>query len=124
MNTRSDGIQGELIAKEYLQKQGYRIVQLNYSTKVGEIDIIAAKDGVAVFCEVKRRSSNKYGSGLESVTPDKIRKIIKTAEIFLLSKKASYVPCRFDVIVVGDSEVVEHVPNAFTKEDAGKKKHW
>lgn len=124
MNTRAEGIQGEQIAKEYLESKGYRIVEINYLTKVGEIDIIAAKNGVAVFCEVKRRSTSKYGSGLESVTPDKIRKIIKTAELFLLKKNASNVPCRFDVILVNDSEVIEHIPNAFTKQDAGRKKHW
>lgn len=124
MTTRTEGIIGESIAKEYLEKQGYVVLETNYLAKTGEIDIIAVKNSTFVFVEVKRRTSNKYGMGLESVTPDKIRKIVKTAEIYLMSKGRYDSFCRFDVIEVDDEKVIEHIKNAFTKQDAGRKKHW
>lgn len=124
MTTRSEGLIGESIAKEYLENEGYGILETNYSAKSGEIDIIAFKKSTFVFVEVKRRTSSKYGLGLESVTPDKIRKIVKTAEIYLMSKGQYDSFCRFDVIEVDDVNVIDHIKNAFTKQDAGRKKHW
>ena len=124
MTTRTEGIIGESIAKEYLENSGYGILETNFSAKTGEIDIIAYKNETVIFVEVKRRNQNEYGYGLESVTPDKIRKIVKTAEIYLLSKGRFDAYCRFDVITVNDREIVEHIKNAFTKQDPGRKKHW
>ena len=124
MNTRALGILGEQVAVEYLLKSGYRILERNFQTKTGEIDIVATKNGVIVFVEVKSRNYLSHGSGLESVTPDKIYKIIHTAETFLLLKRLRGADCRFDIILTTDEEVIEHIPNAFTKADAGRKKHW
>lgn len=124
MITRAEGVLGEQIAIEYLEQQGYRILERNYTEKSGEIDIISQKNNVIVFVEVKRRTGAKFGNGLESVTPDKIRRIIKTAELYLLRKGMSDCSCRFDILIVGIDEVKEHIRNAFTKQDAGRKKHW
>lgn len=124
MITRAEGILGEQIAIEFLEQQGYRILERNYTEKSGEIDIISQKNNVIVFVEVKRRTGAKFGNGLESVTPDKIRRIIKTAELYLLRKRMSDCCCRFDILIVGADEVKEHIKNAFTKQDAGRKKHW
>lgn len=124
MITRAEGILGEQIAIEYLKQQGYSILERNYTEKSGEIDIISRIKNVIVFVEVKRRTGNKYGNGLESVTPEKISRIIKTAELYLLRKKMSDCLCRFDILIVGADEVKEHIKNAFTKQDAGRKKHW
>ncbi len=124
MNTRAIGINGEQIAVEYLVKSGYKILERNYSCKIGEIDIIAYKNNIIVFVEVKSRNYFSHGSGIESVTPDKIYKIIKTADIYLLSKRKINADCRFDIILTTDEEIIEHIPNAFTRADAGRKKHW
>lgn len=124
MITKAKGIMGEQVAIEYLVKDGYRILGRNFSCKMGEIDIIALKDGVIVFVEVKSRNFFAHGSGLESVTPDKISKIVRTADLYLTCKRKTYADCRFDVILTNDEEIIEHIPNAFTRADAGRKKHW
>lgn len=124
MNTRALGITGEQVAVEYLAKSGYKILERNYKSKIGEIDIIAWDNNQIVFVEVKSRNYLSHGTGVESVTPDKIFKIVKTAEIYLLSKRKLNFDCRFDIILTTDEQVIEHIPNAFTKADAGRKKHW
>lgn len=124
MITRAKGIMGEQVAVEYLEKGGYRILERNFTSKMGEIDIVAFKDGVIVFVEVKSRNYFDHGSGLESVTPDKISKIVRTADLYLTYKRKTYADCRFDVILTTDEEIIEHIPNAFTRADAGRKKHW
>ena len=124
MNTRAKGIEGETLVCEYLEKQGFEIVERNYKEKCGEIDVIAKKAGSWVFVEVKARNGSRFGDALESVTPAKIAKIIKTAELFLLRKRAYSSDCRFDIAVVKNGAVEEYIPNAFTKADAGKAPRW
>lgn len=124
MNTRALGIIGEQVAVEYLSKSGYKILERNFATKMGEIDIIALKDGVIIFIEVKSRNYFSHGSGLESVTPDKIYKLVRTADTYLVLHRMANADCRFDIILTTDEQVIEHIPNAFTKSDAGRKKHW
>ena len=107
------GIQGETIAKEYLQNLKYKIVKLNYKNKIGEIDIIAKDGDVLVFVEVKARQSLKFGHPREAVNYHKQQKIRNVA-IAYLKYNGLYekIPIRFDVIdIVGD--VVTHIKNAF-----------
>ena len=113
MNTRKHGIDGENIAVEYLKKQGYLILERNYSTKVGEIDIIAKDKDTIVFIEVKARENTKFGQPIESITPQKVRHIIRAAQWYLSSKRRYNSLCRFDVIEVLRGEVT-HTKNAFT----------
>lgn len=124
MITRAVGIQGEQVAVDYFCESGYRILERNFKSFSGEIDIIAIKNELIVFFEVKSRNYSSYGSGLECVTPEKISKIIRTAEFYLRFKRLMDADCRFDVILTTDERVVEHIPNAFTKADASRKKHW
>jgi putative endonuclease len=104
------GKSGEERAAGYLRKKGYDILEKNYRCRFGEIDIIASKDGVLVFVEVKTRSSADYGFGYESVTQSKQGKLVKTAQ-FYMSGRAE-VPARFDVISI-DGDLVTHIENAF-----------
>ena len=113
MNTRKSGIEGENIAVEYLKKQGYQILERNFSTKIGELDIIAKDKDTIVFVEVKTRENTKFGQPIESITPQKVRNIIRTAQWYLSAKRKYNSPCRFDVIEVLRGEV-KHVENAFT----------
>ncbi len=111
------GAEGEERAAEYLRAGGYEVLERNYRSKMGEIDIIAEKDGVLAFVEVK--SWRAYGkSELEySIDQRKRRRIVRTAELFLLERRENgdkrY---RFDVVFVdgGDSgNGVHHIQDAF-----------
>lgn len=94
------GLQGEGLAREFLEKSGYRIVCCNYRCKLGEIDIIA-KDGVTlVFVEVKTRSDSAFGSPAAAVTIRKQRQICRAAQCYLAEHGLFGTPARFDVIAI------------------------
>jgi putative endonuclease len=105
------GKKGEDYAVKFLKKNGYQILERNYSAKTGEIDIIAEKDDAIIFIEVKTRSSDAYGAGFEAVTNAKQNKIIRTAQFYIMEKKLEKL-CRFDVISIDDKDVT-HIENAF-----------
>lgn len=110
---RKTGIDGEKTAAKYLKKNKYKILDCNYRSRFGEIDIIAKKDDFIVFVEVKARNNNSLGEPREAVTYSKQSKIIKTAEFYILDKKIDLQP-RFDVIeVFTDTDTVNHIENAF-----------
>ena len=98
------GSQGEDIAADYLEKNDYKIVQRNYRSRRGEIDIIcmdesgAAENNVLVFVEVKSRRVLDYGVPTESVTSEKIGRMRQAAEVYLMLNDLDEVSCRFDVI--------------------------
>jgi putative endonuclease len=76
---------GEKLAVKLLQKKGLKILEKNFRSKVGEIDIIAlesSKEPTLVFIEVKARWTKEYGPPEEAVTPRKIRSIIKTGQYY------------------------------------------
>lgn len=87
-NNKVTGNKGEDIAVASLEKDGYTIVTRNYRKRYGEIDIIAQKNNVLYFAEVKTRKSSEYGNPLESVTPVKQRKIYQVAETYLQENPA------------------------------------
>ncbi|RZB34586.1 MAG: putative endonuclease [Desulfobacteraceae bacterium Eth-SRB1] len=106
----------EAIAVEYLNKHGYRIVEQNYRTKLGEIDIIAKDKGVLVFIEVKARKSFRFGNPKWAVTPKKQRKISMVALYYLKATKQRDVKARFDVVSIypiQGSQGIELIKNAF-----------
>ena len=74
---------GEDAVEKYLKNNGYEILERNFHSRWGEIDIIAKKEKCIVFVEVKTRKSVKYGTPAEFVTGTKIKKIIKTAVLYL-----------------------------------------
>ena len=92
--------EGERAAKAYLKSQGFRILHENYSTPLGEIDMIAQEGAVVVFVEVKARTSSEFGPPQASVTRHKQRQIVKVAELFLQRHRLSGAACRFDVVAV------------------------
>ena len=119
MNKREIGSAYEQKAVEYLEKHGYIIVGQNYFCRYGEIDIIAKKDDVLVFVEVKTRKDcagnfDAYGLPCEAVNADKQRHILYTARVFLAQHPTDkYV--RFDVIEVylGKDVRINHIESAF-----------
>jgi putative endonuclease len=85
MDRRTLGNLGEDFAAEVLQAQGYTILERNYRCKSGEIDLIAAKDGVIHFVEVKTRRSTAFGHPAESVTWEKQAKLRRAAQAYIQS---------------------------------------
>lgn len=111
------GERGERHAAAFLHRKGYEIVARNYHTQYGEIDLICADAQYVVFVEVKTRSSTKFGAPREAVTTSKQRKIILSAEQWLLQYPTELQP-RFDVVEVLVSPDyttcrIHHIPDAF-----------
>ena len=107
MNTKDIGALGEKVAEDYLKKKRYQILDRNYSPRFisgplrGEIDIIAKKDDIVSFIEVKTLTSNKIISPEEKVDFQKERKLMKTAESWLMEKKIPLEsPWQIDVIAI------------------------
>ena len=100
MNTRRFGIIGEKIAQDYLRKKDYQILETNFYTKRGEIDIIAKKDNCIVFVEVKTRTNLDYGTPAMAINPNKKKHIKFVAKIFLALNKLNEYEVRFDVIEI------------------------
>lgn len=91
---------GENVAAEYLRNRGYEIVARNLRTPYGELDVIARKDGVIVFVEVKTRTGTSYGLPEGSVTPAKIAHLLDAARHFLQTNLENDCDWRVDVIAI------------------------
>ena len=76
---------GEALARDYLISKGYKILNMNFRNKFGEIDIICKKNNLLIFCEIKSRYSNSFGFPIESITCYKQKQIIILSE-YLPSK--------------------------------------
>ena len=110
------GRSGEAAAAKLLKKNGYKILNKNYRTKLGEIDIIAKDRDTVCFIEVKTRSNDSFGLPQESVSRFKQRQIAKAALSFLKEKNLFDKKARFDVVSViyeGDRPRIELIKNVF-----------
>lgn len=107
MSTLPIGKHGEDVACEYLQENGYKILERNYRIRGGEIDIICKDGDYLVFVEVKTRWSHEYGLPVESITPWKIKHLLKTAQFYLMKIDWGDGPYRLDFISIdyADSEI-------------------
>jgi putative endonuclease len=108
---------GEEQAAHYLCQQGLKILERNYRTPVGEIDIIARSKKELLFVEVKTRRSTSFGLPQESVGVRKQRQIIRAAQWYLTQEKTSKLQPRFDVVAIlcqsDENMTIQHLPNAF-----------
>lgn len=110
------GRRGEELAVGHLKKNGYKIIERNFRTGTGEIDIIAKHKGRIVFVEVKTRRTRRYGHPKLAVTAGKQRKISMVALAYLKKHQAMQKRARFDVVTVQWSEsgpAIDIIPNAF-----------
>ena len=110
------GEKGESLAAWFLKKNGYKIVEQNYRTQLGEIDIIAKDKKTLVFVEVKSRRSTRFGNPKWAVTPKKQRKISMVALYYLKTTNQIDAKARFDVVAITsnrDQPQIEIVKNAF-----------
>jgi putative endonuclease len=106
------GDYGEDLVVAHYEAIGFEVVARNWRVRAGEIDVIVRGDGALVFCEVKTRSSDRFGTGAEAVTVAKQRRLRRLAAEFLSSglAPARTDVIRFDVAVVTgrDVEIIEH----------------
>ena len=103
------GNEGESLACAELEKLGYSIIERNYRTRSGEIDIVANDSGTVVFVEVKTKTSGDFGDPAEEVTPQKQRQIISMGEYYATYCCPLDTPCRFDVVTVDFSMLPPHI---------------
>jgi putative endonuclease len=110
------GRRGEDAALDRYVRAGYRLVARNWRCRLGEIDLVVARGGVIVVCEVKTRRGSTLGGPYESVTARKQEKLRRLAQVFLVSESralagAGSQDVRFDVasVTVGRSGLVVHV---------------
>ena len=112
--SRKIGALAEQQACDYLISQGLRLVMSNYSSRMGEIDLIMQDGECLVFVEVRSRASAEFGGALASVTYSKQQKLMKTAQLYLMTHRQSHQPIRFDVLgMEGVPVVMTWIKNAF-----------
>jgi putative endonuclease len=102
----------EALAAQHLTQKGLALLEQNYHSRFGEIDLIMRDQHTLVFIEVRQRSSNRFGDALESVDQRKQQKIILTAQHYL-SMHPDESPCRFDVVALDKDHQIQWVKDAF-----------
>jgi putative endonuclease len=111
------GQASEMQAELFLMAKGYRILDRNVRTRLGELDLVADDHGVVVFVEVKGRTTDAFGGALLAVDHRKRVKLTKLAAQYLAQRHWSDKVCRFDVVLVqgsaSDQGRIEHLQNAF-----------
>jgi len=116
MHERSKlGKAGENIIAKNLEKQGFSILHKNYTKQYGEIDLIACKDNLLIFVEVKMRKNPMFDLSY-LITPSKQKKISKVAKEYVSRYNHNTKTCRFDVaLIVGTkyNHTITYIPNAF-----------
>lgn len=117
MEKKETGKNGENISKNYLLSKGYIYIQSNYHSRYGEIDLIFMDNQELVFVEIKTRTSDLYGLPIESMSPKKRLKILKTALTFLdTATPKSFISWRIDFIGIklnySDNKAkIQHIKN-------------
>jgi putative endonuclease len=110
---RAVGVGGEALAARWYEHRGYEVLARNWRCREGEIDLVVRSGNCVVFCEVKTRSTGAFGTGSESVTASKQRRIRRLAASWLSelgpASDRSWVDVRFDVVSItaGRVEVIE-----------------
>ena len=110
------GEAGEDLAAVALKKQGYKILERNWRSPLGEVDLIARHGKFLVLVEVKTRRGSRFGEPQEAVSPAKQNKLRRLADYYLREKRLKEVPVRFDVVGVtfyNENHEMEIIKNAF-----------
>ncbi len=114
MNNRQKGTDKEILAAEFLTKQGMKIVDKNFRGRQGEIDIIGYHNGYLVFVEVKYRSNVTKGTASEAVDYRKQKQICKVADYYrYIHRVSDNSSIRYDVVAIQD-EQIDWIQNAFS----------
>ena len=110
------GDHGEDLAAAALKKQGFKILERNYTTPLGEIDLVARQGKTLVIVEVKTRKSTRFGSPQEAVSAAKQTKLRRLADYYMKDKRLTDSPVRFDVVAILLADTgpqIEIISNAF-----------
>lgn len=112
---RDKGLLGEKMARKYLQKKGYRLLEKRYRINGGEVDLIMKDGDCFVFVEVKYRPDGETGEGLAAVDFGKEKRIIRAADTYMYRRKLEG-QMRYDIVEI-TSEGTVHIENAFADYD-------
>ena len=117
MNKQSVGELGEKLARGFLEKKGYKIIEKNYRCKEGEIDIVAEFKKSLIFVEVRTKTNNEFGAPEESVDLNKMNKMVNSAFSYLNNHNALSRNWRIDFIGIelmtdGKVKRMNHIENA------------
>lgn len=108
------GVTGEDIAVKYLETHGYRVLDRNYTTDIGEVDIFVTDEKTLIAVEVKSRLSLEYGTPAEAVGYQKVKKISQVTSQYVKRFRLYGVPIRYDIVEVYlKDNTVNHIENAF-----------
>lgn len=110
------GTSYERMAADHLRRSGLQIIEHNFRSRSGEIDLICIDQTTIVFVEVKMRRSESFGGPAAAVTGTKQAKIKRCASFYLTMKNLHRCNCRFDVVAIldtGDNPQIEWIQNAF-----------
>jgi putative endonuclease len=115
--TRRLGQAGERLASDYLQRQGYRVVDRNVRRREGEIDLVVVDDDTLVFVEVKLRRSSRAGAAVQQISPAKHARLLQLAEAYAadhpdLPKNLRLDLVAIDLTVSGEVGKLQHVRSA------------
>lgn len=114
MTNKEIGNLGENIAKDYLEKNNYRIISTNFMCKQGEIDIVAVDKKEIVFIEVKTRLNQNFGYAVDAVDEQKEKHIKRATQYFVYKNKIESLSIRFDIIEVylkKEKYIINHIKN-------------
>ena len=111
-STTARGQRAEDRAAEFLSRRGYQIVERNWRSELGELDLIAIESGDLVFVEVRSRADGSSGGPEETVGRTKQRQLARAASAYLAERAPTFNTCRFDVVAITGDDIALFV-NAF-----------
>lgn len=115
MTSVNTGQAAEQIASGWLQEQGFRILDRNWRTRWCELDIVAEQEGIVRIIEVKYRRRSDFGTGFEYITPDKVRRLQRAAQMWLAAHSRPHQDYAIDIIAISgplSSHNLEYLPDA------------
>lgn len=118
--SRLRGAQGEASAARFLAARGFCILTRNYHTREGEIDLVALDGGETVFVEVKQRSNETFGSGLEAIGPGKQHRLRAAIEAYRQEFLTEDDPVRVDVVLINPDGSIEHLKGVELEEGSAE----
>jgi putative endonuclease len=107
---QEQGRSWEEAAQAYLERHGLSLIEANFRCKLGEIDLIMRDGATLVFVEVRQRAAGSQVSAAASITPAKIRRLVRAAQVYL-QRLQRLPPCRFDVVAI-DGNTFDWIRNA------------
>lgn len=119
LNKRVQGEHFENLALNFLEKEGFSLLEKNFYCKYGEIDIILRKSDLIVFVEVKQRSSKSFGTGFDAISYTKQKKMYLTAQNFLYKHSLENFNFRFDAVVFDEKDNCHWIKNIMWGDEIG-----